>query len=354
MGSFTLREKIARILLGSDTRGFAINNKRKTMIFSVTILLLIIIFFFSVKAGSLKVSFGQLIHGLFIQRNPDVATIWDLRFPRVIIAMLAGAGISVSGALLQAVMKNPLTDPGIIGISSAASLAAVLIATFVPALYFSIPFFAVLGGLGAYLLIYSLAWDGGVNPVKLVLVGVALNMTFVGLGEFFKAAGGQGSNLSKVQSIIEGNIAQKTWADVNMLFWYVIIGLIVAMLLSKKCNILSLEDKTARGLGVNVDRDRFIVALVGIVIVSISTATVGVIGFLGLIVPHIAKLLVGSDHRIKLPYTMVLGALVLLISDTVGRLIFAPYEIPAAIIMAVIGGPFFIFLLRRGGDSFGS
>ncbi|MBC2575341.1 iron ABC transporter permease [Peptostreptococcus canis] len=324
------------------------------MIFSVTILLLIIIFFFSVKAGSLKVSFGQLIHGLFIQRNPDVATIWDLRFPRVIIAMLAGAGISVSGALLQAVMKNPLTDPGIIGISSAASLAAVLIATFVPALYFSIPFFAVLGGLGAYLLIYSLAWDGGVNPVKLVLVGVALNMTFVGLGEFFKAAGGQGSNLSKVQSIIEGNIAQKTWADVNMLFWYVIIGLIVAMLLSKKCNILSLEDKTARGLGVNVDRDRFIVALVGIVIVSISTATVGVIGFLGLIVPHIAKLLVGSDHRIKLPYTMVLGALVLLISDTVGRLIFAPYEIPAAIIMAVIGGPFFIFLLRRGGDSFGS
>lgn len=354
MGSFTLREKIARILLGSDTRGFAINNKRKTMIFSVTILLLIIIFFFSVKAGSLKVSFGQLIHGLFIQRNPDVATIWDLRFPRVIIAMLAGAGISVSGALLQAVMKNPLTDPGIIGISSAASLAAVLIATFVPALYFSIPFFAVLGGLGAYLLIYSLAWDGGVNPVKLVLVGVALNMTFVGLGEFFKAAGGQGSNLSKVQSIIEGNIAQKTWADVNMLFWYVIIGLIVAMLLSKKCNILSLEDKTARGLGVNVNRDRFIVALVGIVIVSISTATVGVIGFLGLIVPHIAKLLVGSDHRIKLPYTMVLGALVLLISDTVGRLIFAPYEIPAAIIMAVIGGPFFIFLLRRGGDSFGS
>lgn len=354
MGSFTLREKIARILLGSDTRGFAINNKRKTIIFSVTILLLIIIFFISVKAGSLKVSFGELMRGLFVRRNPDVATIWDLRFPRVIIAMLAGAGISVSGALLQAVMKNPLTDPGIIGISSAASLAAVLIATFVPALYFSIPFFAVLGGLAAYLLIYSLAWDGGVNPVKLVLVGVALNMTFVGLGEFFKAAGGQGSNLSKVQSIIEGNIAQKTWADVNMLFWYVIIGLIIAMLLSKKCNILSLEDKTARGLGVNVDRDRFIVALVGIIIVSISTATVGVIGFLGLIVPHIAKLLVGSDHRIKLPYTMVLGALVLLISDTVGRLIFAPYEIPAAIIMAVIGGPFFIFLLRRGGDSFGS
>lgn len=346
--------KIVGLLLDKESRGFAVNNKRKVVIFAVTIIMLILMFFISVTTGSLKVGFSDLMKGLFVERNPDVATIWDLRFPRVIIAILAGAAISVSGALLQSVMKNPLTDPGIIGISSAASLATVLIATFFPSMYFSIPFFAVLGGLLAYLLIYSLAWDGGVSPVKLVLVGVALNMTFVSFGEFFKSAGGRGANLSKVQSIIEGNIAQKTWGDVHILFWYVIIGLILAMLLAKKCNILSLEDKTARSLGVNVDRDRFIVALVAIIIVSISTAVVGVVGFLGLIVPHIAKLLVGSDHRVKLPYTMFLGALVLLVSDTIGRTIFAPHEIPAAIIMAIIGGPFFIFLLRRGGDSFGS
>ena len=206
----------------------------------------------------------------------------------------------------------------------------------------------------AYLLIYSLAWDGGVNPVKLILVGVALNMTFTGISEFCKAFVGGGANLSKVQSIVEGNITQRTWADVNMLFWYVLIGLILAFCLYKKCDLLSLEDKTARGLGVNVDRDRFIVALIAIILVSISTAIVGVIGFLGLIVPHMAKMLVGSEHKIKIPYTMVLGAFVFLLCDTIGRTMVAPYEIPASIMMAIIGGPFFIFLLKHGGDSYGS
>lgn len=345
---------LLRKILDKDTRGYAVNTRKKTVVFLTTSVLLILLFFIAIRTGSIDISFSKLMSGLFVKRNPDVATIWDLRFPRVIIAMLAGAAISTSGALLQSVMKNPLTDPGIIGISSAASFVAVIISSFFPAMYFSIPFFAVLGGLAAYLLIYLLAWDGGANPVKLILVGVALNITFSGLSEFCKASVGKGASLSRVQSIVEGNIAQKTWADVNLLFWYVLIGLIVAFLLAKKCNILSLEDKTARGLGVNVDRDRFIVAIVAIVIVSISTATVGVIGFLGLIVPHIAKLLVGSDHKVKLPYTMLLGAVMLLLSDTVGRAMFAPYEIPAAIICAVVGGPFFILLLRRGGDSFGS
>lgn len=353
----SIKEKWANIyesLSSHNSTGYATTNKKRAIVFSITAILLLILFFVSVTTGSLDVGVFKLLKGLFIEYNKDVATIWDLRMPRVIIAVLAGAGIAVSGTMLQAVMKNPLTDPGIVGISSAASLAAVLIAAFFPTMYFSIPIFSILGGLGAYLLIYALAWDGGVNPVKLILVGVALNMTFIGFSEFLKAAGGQGANLTKVQSIVEGNIVQKTWDDVNLLFWYILITLIISMILTKKCNILSLEDKTARGLGVNVDRDRFIVALVAIIIVSVSTAIVGVIGFLGLIVPHIAKILVGSDHRFKIPYTMLLGALVLLISDTVGRTIVAPYEIPAAIIMSILGGPFFIFLLRRGGEKFGS
>lgn len=339
-------------LFASTKRDYTISTKRKAVIFIITLVLLVVLFFVSATTGSINVGIKELFDGLFIKRNPNVVAIWDLRFPRIFIAIMAGAAIATSGALLQSVMKNPLTDPGIIGISSAANLLAVLIATFLPQLYFSIPFFAVIGGLIAYLLIYFLAWDSGVNPVKLILVGVALNMTFIGLGEFFKAAGGK--SLTKVQSIVDANIAQKTWGDVRLLFIFVVIFLVVALVLWKKCNILSLEDKTARSLGVNVDRDRFIVALVAIILVSISTAIVGVIGFLGLIVPHVSKILVGSDHKIKLPYTMVLGSLTLLLSDTVGRSIFAPYEVSAAIIMAIVGGPFFIALLRRGGDSFGS
>ena len=346
--------KFLDVFISPGPKSSAISCRKKTAVFMITVFLLIMLFFISVTTGSLDMTVKRLLRGIFIQRDPDVATIWDLRFPRVLIAIMAGAAISTSGELLQAVMKNPLTDPGIIGISSAASLMSIIIAAFFPALYFSIPLFAVAGGMGAYFLIYFLAWDGGVNPVKLILTGVALNMTFIGFGEFFKAAGGKGANLSNVQSIVQGNIAQKTWADVRLLFIFTVIGLIVAAVLWKKCNILSLEDKTARGLGVNVDRDRFIVAFVAIVLVSISTAIVGVIGFLGLIVPHIAKILVGSDHRIKIPYTMILGALVLLLSDTVGRTIFSPYEVPAAVIMSVVGGPLFIMLLRHGGDCFGS
>lgn len=346
--------KIKSLISSPEKNEYAVSTRKKTVIFAITILLLIILFFVSVTTGSINMTVERLLKGLFISRDPDVATIWDLRFPRVLIAIMAGAAIATSGALLQSVMKNPLTDPGIIGISSAASLLSLIIITFFPAMYFSIPIFAVGGGLIAYFLIYFLAWDGGVNPVKLILVGVALNMTFIGISEFIKAAGGRGANLSKVQSIVQGNIAQKTWSDVRLLFIFTIIGLIISFILWKKCNILSLEDKTARSLGVNVDRDRFIVALVAIVLVSISTAIVGVIGFLGLIVPHIAKILVGSNNKAKIPYTMVLGAAVLLLSDTIGRTIFAPYEIPAAVIMAVVGGPFFIFLLRRGGGSFGS
>lgn len=345
---------LSKFQAGDDRREKPINNTRKALAFIITLVLLVIVFFIAATSGSINVGVGKLLRGLFVKLDQDVVAIWDLRFPRIVISILAGAAISVSGVLLQAVMKNPLTDPGIIGISSAASLTSVLIITIFPSLYFSIPFFSVAGGLLAYLLIYSLAWDGGVNPVKLILVGVALNMTFTGISEFCKAFVGGGANLSKVQSIVEGNITQRTWADVNMLFWYVLIGLILAFCLYKKCDLLSLEDKTARGLGVNVDRDRFIVALVAIILVSISTAIVGVIGFLGLIVPHMAKMLVGSEHKAKIPYTMVLGAFVFLLCDTIGRTMVAPYEIPASIMMAIIGGPFFIFLLKHGGDSYGS
>lgn len=335
-------------------RETTIDNKRKSLVFISTFILLVLVFFVSAKTGSINITYGKLIKGLFVKLVPEVSAIWDLRFPRIFIAMLAGAGISVSGVLLQSVMKNPLTDPGIIGISSAASLMSIFIITVFPSMYFSIPFFSVLGGLIAYLLIYSLAWDGGINPVKLILVGVALNLTFTGIGEFITSMIGGGANLSQVQSIIKGNITQKTWKDVSMLFGYISIGLILSFFMYRKCDLLSLEDKTARSLGVNVDRDRFIVALIAIILVSISTAVVGVIGFLGLIVPHIASILVGSEHKIKIPYAMLLGALVLLLSDTLGRSIASPYEIPASIIMAVIGGPFFIFLLKHGGDRYGS
>ncbi len=315
--------------------------------FVLMVILLILLFFAAVNIGSLKVSFGELFRGLFIEYNNDVATIFDLRFPRIIISMLAGAAIAVSGVLFQAVLKNPLADPGIIGISSGASFAAVVITAVAPTLFFITPVFAFLGGVLAFALVYTLSWKGGLSPLRIILVGVAVNAVFQGLSSGLNSM--NGGNMSGVAAIVNGNITMKTWDDVKMLVPYVIIGLVLALLFTRTCNLLSLEDKAARSLGIDVNKMRILISLIAVLLASISTAVAGVISFLGLIVPHIGRILVGSDHKALVPFSALFGAFTFLLADTVGRTIAAPFEIPASIIMSVVGGPFFILLLRRSG-----
>ncbi len=322
-----------------------------TFAFLITGVALVLLFLLAVNTGSLKVSPAELWKGLFVAYNPEVATIYDLRFPRIFIAMLGGAATAVSGMLLQAVMKNPLADPGIIGVSAGASLTAVLVTVFFPALYFFTPLAAFAGGMAAFLLVYSLSWKDGLSPLRIILVGVAVNAMLTGLMSAFNA--GTGSSFSGAASIVNANITMKTWTDCRTLLCYTAIGLGLSFLVTGQCNLLALEDKTARSLGVNVAKSRFCISVIAVLLAGISTAIIGPISFLGLIVPHIARLLVGSNHKILLPYTMLLGACVLLLADTIGRTIAAPYEISASIIMAVAGGPFFIFLLRRSRRGYG-
>ena len=328
-----------------------VSSRKKILSFAITALGLLTLFLVAVNIGSLKVMPLELFKGLFIEYNENVATIYDLRFPRILIAIFGGAATAVSGVLLQAVMKNPLADPGIIGVSSGASLTAVLITAFVPTLYFFTPLFAFLGGMIAFLLVYSLSWKGGLSPLRIILVGVAVNAMFTGLMSAFNS--GTGSNYSGVASIVNANITMKTWDDFQTLLLYVVIGLIASIFVLGQCNLLSLEDKTARSLGVNVTRSRIVISIIAVLLASISTAIIGPISFLGLIVPHIARLFVGSNHKVLVPYSILLGAFTLLLADTLGRTIAAPYEISAAIIMSVVGGPFFILLLRRSRQSYG-
>lgn len=328
-----------------------ISTRKKVLSYVITAAGLLVLFLFAVNTGSLKVSPKALFEGLFVEYDPNVATIYDLRFPRIFIAMLGGAATAVAGVLLQSVLKNPLADPGIIGISSGASLAAVLITAFFPALYFFTPLFAFIGGMIAFLLVYSLSWKGGLSPLRIILVGVAVNAMFSGLMSAFNS--GTGSSYSGVASIVNANITMKTWDDFNTLLWYVVVGLLAAFFVSGQCNLLALEDKTARSLGVNVTRSRIIVSVIAVLLAGISTAVIGPISFLGLIVPHIARLLVGSNHKVLIPYTVILGAFTLLLADTLGRTIAAPYEISASVIMSVAGGPFFILLLRRSKQNYG-
>ncbi len=327
-----------------------ISTRKKILSFVLTAVGLFILFIFAVNTGSLKVTPLELFSGLFIEYNPDVATIYDLRFPRIFIAMLGGAATAVSGVLLQAVMKNPLADPGIIGVSSGASLVAVIVTAFFPSLFFLMPMLAFIGGLIAFLLVYSLSWKGGLSPLRIILVGVAVNALCTGLMSAFNSA--TGSSYTGVASIVNANITQKTWDDFQTLAVYVVIGLVASFFVTNQCNLLSLEDKTARSLGMNVTRSRIVISVIAVLLASISTAVVGAISFLGLIVPHIARLLVGSNHKVLVPYSILLGAFTLLLADTIGRTVASPYEISAAVVMSVIGGPFFIFLLRRSKQNY--
>ena len=322
-----------------------ISIKRKIISFLITGAALIVLFLVAVYSGRFIASQEQFLRGLFVAYDETVATIYSLRFPRILIAMLAGASVAVSGVMLQAVMKNPLADPGIMGISSGAGMAAVLVTAFAPSLYLAVPVFAFLGGVFACGLVYLLSWKGDLSPLRVILTGVAVNAFFTGLMSAGESM--MGANYSGAASIVNGNITMKTWEDFRMLFIYAVIGLVLAVFLALKCDILGLEDQTIRSLGIRVNAVRLIVSAAAVLLASISTAVVGSISFLGLLVPHIARLLVGNSHKVLIPYTMLLGAFTLLLADTIGRTIAYPYEINAAVVMAVIGGPSFILLLRR-------
>lgn len=321
------------------------SKKQNIVLFSGILLALLILFFTAINVGSLKVSVSELFRGLFIEYNGTVATIYDLRFPRIFVALLAGGAIAVSGVLFQAVLKNPLADPALVGICSGANFTALIVVALAPKLFYSIPLLASVGGLITCGLIYSLSWKEGLNPLRIILVGVAIDAILSGILEAFGSMGGSSS--SGVASIVSASITMKTWKDVKILAIYVGITMIVAFCIAGKCNLLALEDRTAKSIGVPIHWVRLYVSVIAVVLASTSTAIVGVISFLGLIVPHIARLLIGSDCRKLIPFSFLFGAFTLLLADTIGRVILAPMEVSASVIMAIIGGPFFIFLLRR-------
>lgn len=329
-----------------------VSGKRKALAFAVTAAALVALFFVAVNTGSLQVSPAQLLSGLFVAYDETVATVFDLRFPRVFIALVGGAALAVAGVLLQAAIRNPLADPGIIGITSGASFAAAVVTALFPALLVLSPVFAFAGGLAAFAIVYGLSWRGGLSPLRIILVGVAVSALFSGLSSAFNSA--TGGQMTGVASIVNASITLKTWDDFATLAAYSAAGLLVALALARRCDLLALEDKTVRSLGADVDRNRLAVSGVAVLLASISTAVIGPISFLGLVVPHIARIVVGSAHRVLIPYSMVLGALCLLLADTIGRTIAAPYEISAAVVMSVIGGPAFILLLRKARDSYGA
>lgn len=325
---------------------------RKTISFIAVILLFLAVLIYSMATGSIKLGFIELIQGLIRGGNDNVEVIRDLRFPRIIVSSLTGASLAVSGVLLQAVMRNPLADAGVIGISSGAGFISLLVVTIFPGLFFWMPLFSTLGGAFACFLVFALSWRSGLNPLRLILIGVAINATFTGLGQSFNYRGSYA--VTSINQAISSVFTMKTWQDVDIMVIYASAGLLLSLFVCTWCNTLALQDRTAGNLGLRVMQARLIIAAIAVLLASVATAIGGLIAFVGLLVPHIARLLIGSDHRLLIPFSAVAGALLILVADTIGRTVLAPAEIPASIIMAVIGGPFLVFMLRKSDRAYGA
>ena len=326
--------------------------KKKIISFIVVLILLPLTILYSATTGSIDVTAMELIKGLFTGTNENVTIIKDLRFPRIIISLFAGAALAVSGVLLQAVMRNPLAEPGIIGVSSGSAFVTLLVLTFFPTLFFFTPLLAFIGGALAFILVYSFSWKSGLNPLRMILIGVAINAVFTGFSELLQSR--NASSMMSSVSVTQSTLTMKTWNDVQIIVIYGSVGLLLAFILFAWANHLSLSDETLYNLGFRVNRARFVISVVAVLLASIATAVAGMFTFVGLLIPHIGRSLVGSDHKLLIPFSTLAGALLILIADTIGRTMMAPLEIPASIIMAIIGGPFLIFLLRKSDRIYGN
>lgn len=318
-----------------------------TRIASTSILLLIFVVI-SIGMGSVYISPLETIQTIFT-RSEEMATtiIWDLRIPRVAVAAIVGVNLALSGALLQAVMRNPLADPGLTGVSSGASVTVLAIMLVFPNFTSFVPIAAMIGGTIAVAIVYALAWKKNtISPVCIILAGVAVNAIFGGITGLLSIL--YSDRLPAALQWMNGSLGGKGMGDVAVLLPYSMIGWVLALFCIRSANLLSLGEKVASNLGENTNRIRILLSLVAVYLAAVSVSIVGLLGFVGLVVPHMARLIVGTNYRFVIPMSMVLGAVVLVIADTIGRTLFAPLDLPAGIIMAMVGGPYFLYLMRKG------
>ncbi|MCR8644516.1 iron ABC transporter permease [Paenibacillus sp. N1-5-1-14] len=327
------------MLAQSRTKGFTIG---------ITFILLIVAIILSIGLGSVRFSPIEIIKALFGNGGEVSDTIlWDIRIPRVTLAVVIGANLAISGALLQAVMHNPLADPGLTGVSGGASVAVLFILLAAPAYSSFIPVAAIIGGSLAAVLVYALAWKKrGITPVRVILSGVAVNSVVGGIVGLLSLL--YSDKLPGALQWLNGSMSGKGLGDLTVMLPYSIIGWVAALFCIRQANVLRLGEQAALNLGENINRIRILLSFVAVYLAAVSVSTVGMIGFVGLVVPHMARMFVGSDYKQLLPMSIVLGALVLLVADTIGRTFFAPLDIPAGIVMAVAGGPYFLYLMRKG------
>ncbi len=300
---------------------------------------------YSLMNGAVTVSFGDVIQTVFFQQGPPNQIIWNIRLPRTLVGALVGLNLALSGAILQSIMKSPLADPHIIGVSSGAGLAGMLVLIVYPHWEYLLTPVAFLGALASTSVIYILAWKGGIRPVRIILAGVAVS-AFLGAGiagllVFFS------DRVHGALMWMVGGLSARSWPHLTAMLPYSIAGGLIALGSARKLNILELGDDVATGLGLAVGRTRLVMTAVAALLAASAVSVAGLLGFVGLVVPHAARLMIGSDYRYVIPASALLGISVVTCSDTLARTLFAPVELPVGIIMAFAGAPFFLYLLRK-------
>lgn len=321
-------------------------TKRRKLAFIISPIFLLLSVLIGLISGSITVPLHE-IWSILITGDSSAHSVilLDLRLPRVLIGLLTGACLAASGAILQSVMRNPLADPGIIGVSAGGGLAAVITMVMLPQFSFLLPAAAFVGALSASLIIYFLSWDKGASPIKIVLAGVAVNALVGAVMNGVMVV--YSDRVQAVLPWLSGGLNGRSWHHFSFMLPYALVGLLLTIPAIKSANLLLLSDDSARLLGQKVELQRLLLILLSALLAGIAVSAAGLVGFVGLVVPHMVRLLIGDDYRYLLPVSIITGAALVVIADAAARSLFDPVELPVGILLACIGAPFFLYLLRR-------
>lgn len=314
------------------------------MSFGAKITLLLIILVISIIAalsfGSVMLNFAEILRG---ENNTDAGILLHLRVPRVLAAVLSGAALAVSGVIIQAVLNNHIASPNIAGVNSGAGLGAVTVLCIFPSAVNILPLAAFLGALAACILIFTISRKTGADRISIALVGIAIGSIFSGVTNLIKSLYPNAAYDTAMYSV--GSLSGVNTKLLPFATLTIVLTIVLAVAFSSHLDILLLGDSSAHFLGLNVRRTKLLMLIFSAVLAGSAVSFAGLIGFVGLLTPHIARKFVGSTHKKLIPAAAIMGAILVIACDLVGRTVFSPYEISVGVILSLIGGPFFIFLI---------
>ena len=310
----------------------------------ITLSLMVLLFGLSIRLGTYTLSFEE-IWAAFQPDDKNYFTLMEYRLPRAVLAILLGGALAISGVLVQSVVRNPLASPDILGINNAAGLVAVSVLMFLPNLaFYWMPIFAFLGGVLSFVILWIVC---GFNfrPIKMAIIGVALSALWAAISHYLLLTNPVEINTAMLW--LTGSLWGRSWSYLNVVLPWLIVLLPLPFIFCRDLDTLGLGENKASTLGVTVNKVQISVLVLAVALSTTAVAICGPIAFLGLVAPHLARRLVGGRHRTLLPAALIIGALLLQLSDILARVIDPPTELPAGILTAIIGAPYFFYLLMR-------